>query len=52
MAAVRQLTERDLQIINRYSAQHGQVVAVAETVADVDGGIGAPLLRVPLLARL
>ena len=47
-----QLTEREQQIIDKYSRQHGEVVAVAETVADSDGAIGSPLLRTPLLMRL
>jgi len=51
-AGLRQLTERELAIVGKYSAQHGAVRGLEAPIADVAGGIGAPLLRLPLLARL
>jgi hypothetical protein len=52
MARLRQLTELERQIVGEYAAQHGAVLALEETIADVRGGIGAPLIRLPVLAQL
>lgn len=52
MPALRQLTERELAIIGKYSAQHGQVRGFEQSVADDNGAISLPLLRVPLLLKL
>jgi hypothetical protein len=53
MARVRQLAEREREIIGAYAARHGAVFAFEEVqVADARGGIGAPLVRLSVLAKL
>ena len=50
-ADLRQLTPREEALVGKYRLQHGPVAGVG-MVADSDGNIGAPLLQLPLLARL
>jgi hypothetical protein len=50
--AVRQLTERERAIIGEHAARHGVVRGLDQSIADADGNIGAPLVRLGTLARL
>lgn len=50
--ALRQLTKREAAIVGKYAAKHGQVLRAAMQIADSDGRIGVPLVRLSTLARL
>jgi hypothetical protein len=51
-SGLRQLTEREQAIVNKYSTQHGQVRGLEVPIADDAGNVSMPLLRLPLLMRL
>ena len=51
-SGLRQLTERERSIVDECAARHGQVRGFALPIADDSGGIGSPLIRLPLLTRL
>jgi len=50
--SLRRLTKRERERVGEYAAQHGRVLGFANVLADDRGGIGSPLVRLPLLARL
>ena len=52
MAVLRELTERDRAIINKYSAQHDPVRGFTQPIADDTGAVSMPLLRLNTILRL
>jgi hypothetical protein len=52
MAALRPLSRGERQRIGEYALQHGRVLGFSNVLADHDGHIGSPLIRLPLLSRL
>lgn len=52
MAGLRQLTERERAIVGEHAARHGQVRGLEAPIADDDGNISMPLVRVSVLERL
>lgn len=51
-AGLRRLSPREAAIVGPFAAQHDRVVGFEMPISDDSGAISAPLLRLPLLARL
>jgi hypothetical protein len=51
-SGLRQLTERDRQLIGKFAAAHGQVRRSDRQIADDGGGIGVPFERLSTLRLL
>lgn len=51
-AGLRQLTERERERVGEFAAQHGKVLGFALPIADEDGNVSMPAIRVSVLARL
>jgi hypothetical protein len=49
---LRQPSKRERELVGEYAVQHGMVRGLDVPIADDTGGIGMPLVRVPLIARL
>lgn len=49
---LRQPSKRERELVGEFAVRHGMVRGLDVPIADDTGGIGMPLVRVPLLARL
>ena len=51
-SGLRRLTERERERVGEFAAQHGKVLGFALPIADDDGNVSMPAIRVSVLARL
>lgn len=51
-SGLRRLTGHEAERVGKHALQHGPIVGLNATVADADGNIGLPMLRLDTLARL
>jgi hypothetical protein len=49
---LRTLTKREREIVGRYALKHGEIAGFVAPIADADGAIGSPLIRLHALARM